>query len=231
NLSWPYSTPDNPSAQDLAKEINGRAIVDLVEETDPSRPARVLPKAGEQLSGFGELRDDGTTLSGCWIYTGSWTAAGNQMARRDNSDPTGIGQTLNWAWAWPANRRIMYNRASCDVSGQPFNPRRSLINWNGTSWVGADVPDYKLDENPAGGMGPFIMNPEGVARFFARKGMAEGPFPVHYEPFETPLRYNPLSPDEPRALSNPAARIFKDDLAAMGKVEDFPYVATTYRLT
>src|SRR3546814_5731697 len=82
------------------------------------------------------------------------------MARRDNSDPTGIGQTLNWAWAWPANRRIMYNRASCDLSGQPFDPRRGLIRWNGKSWEGADVPDYKLDENPASGMGPFIMNPE-----------------------------------------------------------------------
>ncbi|MGE8589163.1 MAG: molybdopterin dinucleotide binding domain-containing protein, partial [Alcaligenes sp.] len=73
--------------------------------------------------------------------------------------------------------------------------------------------------------------PEGVARFFARKGMAEGPFPEHYEPFETPLGYNPLSPDEPRAVSNPAARVFKDDLASMGKVEEFPYVGTTYRLT
>src|SRR3546814_14058720 len=87
-----------------------------------------------------------------------------------------------------------------------------------------------LDENPAGGMGPFIMNPEGVARFFARKGMAEGPFPVHYEPFETPLGYNPLFPDEKRAVSNPAARVFENDLASMGKVADLPYVGTTYRL-
>ena len=231
NLTWPYATPDNPTAQELAKEINGRALVDLVEETDPSRPARVLRKAGEQLSGFGELRDDGTTLSGCWLYTGSWTSLGNQMARRDNSDPTGIGQTLNWAWAWPANRRIMYNRASCDTAGQPFDPRRALIRWNGKSWVGSDVPDYKLDENPAGGMGPFIMNPEGVARFFARKGMAEGPFPVHYEPFETPVGYNPLFPDNKLVVSNPAARVFEQDLASMGKAAEFPHVGTTYRLT
>lgn len=231
NLAWPYATPYNPTAEDLAKEMNGRALVDLVEETDPSRPARVLRKAGEQLSGFGELRDDGSTNSGCWIYTGSWTSEGNQMARRDNSDPTGIGQTLNWAWAWPANRRVLYNRASCDVSGQPFDPRRSLVHWNGKAWVGADTPDYKADENPAGGMGPFIMNPEGTARFFARKGMAEGPFPVHYEPFETPVGYNPLYPDNKLATNNPAARIFEQDLAAMGKVEDFPHVGTTYRLT
>ena len=231
NLYWPYATPDNPHAHELAKEINGRALADLVDNASPSSPAKVLRKAGEQLSGFGELRDDGTTISGCWLYTGSWTSAGNQMARRDNSDPTGIGQTLNWAWCWPANRRIMYNRASCDADGQPFDPGRALIRWNGKAWVGADVPDFKLDENPADGMGPFIMNPEGVARFFARKGMAEGPFPVHYEPFETPVGYNPLFPDNKLAVSNPAARIFDQDLAAMGKVADFPYVGTTYRLT
>ena len=130
------------------------------------------------------------------------------MARRDN-DPTGIGQTLNWAWAWPANRRILYNRASCDVSGKPFDPRRSLISWNGKSWGGADIPDFKADENPEGGMGPFIMNPEGVARFFARAGMAEGPFPEHYEPFETPLGYNPLHPKAKGVTSNPAARVFR----------------------
>src|SRR3546814_18489697 len=80
-------------------------------------------------------------------------------------------------------------------------------------------------------MGPFIMNPEGVARFFARKGMAEGPFPVHYEPFETPVGYNPLYPNNKLVVSNPAARIFDQDLASMGKVADFPYVGTTYRLT
>lgn len=153
------------------------------------------------------------------------------MARRDNSDPTGIGQTLNWAWAWPANRRILYNRASCDPSGKPFNPQRNLISWNGKQWTGADVPDFKVDEDPAGGMGPFIMNAEGVARFFARTNMVEGPFPEHYEPFETPLGYNPLSPDQPQAVSNPAARVFKGDQEQFGKAAQFPHVATTYRLT
>src|SRR5690606_2587275 len=182
NLYWPYANRAAPSAAELAKEDSGRALADL---TDPNDPSRVTRKAGEQLDGFAELRDDGTTISGCWIYAGAWTQQGNQMARRDNSDPTGIGQTLNWAWAWPANRRVLYNRASCDLEGKPFNPRRSLVNWNGKRWVGADVPDFKIDEDPAGGMSPFIMNPEGVARFFARKGMAEGPFPEHYEPFET----------------------------------------------
>jgi len=228
NLWWPYAQPHYPSAAELAKEYSGRALTDL---SSPADPSVVLRKAGEQLAGFGELRDDGSTLCGCWIYSGCWSSAGNLMARRDNSDPTGVGQTLNWAWSWPANRRVLYNRASCDLSGKPFNPRRALVYWNGKAWTGADVPDFKVDEVPENGMGPFIMNPEGVARFFARKGMAEGPFPEHYEPFETPLGYNPLYPDEKRAVSNPAARVFPDDLAAMGKVADFPYVATTYRLT
>ena len=228
NLTWNHAQPLHPSAAELAMEYNGRALEDL---PDPRDPSRITRRRGEQVSGFGELRDDGSTSSGCWIYAGAWTQDGNMMARRDNSDPTGIGQTLKWAWAWPANRRILYNRASADPSGKPFDPKRPLVWWNGTAWTGADVPDFKADEDPAGGMSPFIMNPEGVARFFARDGMAEGPFPEHYEPFETPLGYNPLNPDTPAATSNPAARVFEADLATMGKVDEFPYVGTTYRLT
>jgi len=228
NLSWPYAVPESPSPDELAKEYSGRALKEL---TDPKNPSQVTRKAGEQLAGFAELRDDGSTLSGCWIYCGAWGPNGNLMARRDNSDPTGIGQTLNWSFAWPANRRVMYNRASCDASGKPFNPQRKLIAWNGTAWGGPDIPDYKADEDPSLGMGPFIMNADGVGRFFARGGMAEGPFPEHYEPFETPLASNPLSPGKTETLNNPAARVFKDDRAAFGKVEQFPHVATTYRLT
>lgn len=226
NLSWPYSNPNDPTAMELAKEYSGRALSDLRDAN-----GNITRRKGEQLDGFAELRDDGSTLSGCWIYAGAWTEKGNLMARRDNSDPTGIGQSLNWSWAWPANRRVLYNRASCDVQGKPFDARRQLIAWDGARWTGADIPDYKADEDPNLGMGPFIMNPEGVARFFARKGMAEGPFPEHYEPFETPLAYNPLSPDNKHALNNPAARVFPDDLASMGKPSEFPYVGTTYRLT
>ncbi len=228
NLSWPYARPESPSPEELAKEYNGRALKDIV---DPKDPTKVTRRAGEQLAGFAELKDDGSTSSGCWIFAGAWTQAGNQMARRDNSDPTGIGQTLNWAWAWPANRRILYNRASSDVAGKPFNPKHKLVWWNGKVWTGADVPDFKIDEDPAAGMNPFIMNPEGVARFFAKGAMAEGPFPEHYEPFETPLGYNPLHPKQPKATSNPGARVFPDDLATMGTADKFPYVATTYRLT
>jgi formate dehydrogenase major subunit len=227
-LSWPYANPGKPTPEELAKEYSGKALGDLA---DPKDASKVLRKAGEQLAGFGELRDDGSTASGCWIFCGSWGPTGNLMARRDNSDPTDIGQTLNWAWSWPANRRVLYNRASCDASGKPLNPQRTLIKWNGKQWVGADTPDYKVDDGPAAGIGPFIMNAEGVARFFARANMAEGPFPEHYEPFETPLGYNPLNRNEPRAVNNPAARIFKADRDALGTAAQFPHVATTYRLT
>ncbi len=227
-LSWPYARREDPNPEELAREYSGRALADLY---DPKDKTKLTRKAGEQLSGFGELRDDGTTSSGCWIFCGAWTEAGNQMAKRDSSDPSGIGQTRNWAWSWPANRRVLYNRASCDVAGKPFNKARTLVAWNGKGWSGVDVPDFKADEDPAQGMGPFIMNPEGVARFFARGGMADGPFPEHYEPFESPLGHNPLHPKEPRATNNPAARIFKRDREALGQAAAFPCVATTYRLT
>ncbi len=227
-LDWPYSNPASPTPEELAKEYNGRALAD---QTDPKDATKVVAKKGEQLSGFAQLKDDGTTASGCWIFCGAWTQAGNQMGRRDNSDPTGIGQTLNWAWAWPVNRRVLYNRASCDTAGKPFDPTRKLIGWNGSAWTGADIPDYKVDEAPDQGMGPFIMNPEGVARFFARDGMNEGPFPEHYEPFETPLGYNPFHPNNPVATNNPAARVFPDDRKMFGTAQQFPHAATTYRLT
>jgi formate dehydrogenase major subunit len=229
-LTWPYKVPHAPGADELAKEYNGRALVDL---TDPKDPTKVLVKAGEQLSSFAQLRDDGSTISGCWIYCGAWTQAGNQMARRDNSDPWNIGQTLNWAWAWPVNRRILYNGASVNpATGKPWRADKPLVSWNGKSWGGADVPDIALTADPAApnAVRPFIMTAEGVARLFAPTGMAEGPLPTHYEPFETPLEANPLYKD-PRAKSNPAARVFKSDMDAFGKPKDFPYAATSYRLT
>ncbi len=222
NMTWDYLTPDNPEPEEVAQESNGRALADI---TDAD--GKVLVKKGEQLSTFAHLRDDGTTASGCWIFAGSWTPAGNQMARRDNADPSGLGNTLGWAWAWPLNRRILYNRASADPQGKPWDPKRQLLEWDGAKWTGIDVADYSAAA-PGSDVGPFIMQPEGMGRLFAIDKMAEGPFPEHYEPFETPLGTNPLHPN---VISNPAARIFKDDLAAMGSHEQFPYVGTTYRLT
>src|SRR5262245_11909546 len=228
NLTWAHKIPRAPSPEELAMEYNGRALGDV---TDPADPKKVLVAAGQQLPGFAMLRDDGSTACGCWIYSGCWTQAGNQMARRDNSDPYGIGNTLGWSWAWPANRRVLYNRASSDPSGKPWNPNHRLIFWNGKAWGGADVPDMRPDAAPDEDVGPFIMTAEGVARLFAPTGMADGPLPEHYEPFESPLTVNYMSPNNPKAFSNPAARVFKGDLEAFGKPKDFPYAATTYRLT
>jgi formate dehydrogenase major subunit len=229
NLTWNHKNPAEPDPAELAREFSGRALADVI---DPKTKA-VLRKAGEQLDGFAQLRDDGSTACGCWIFSGAWTEKGNLMARRDNTDATGIGNTPNWAFAWPANRRVLYNRASCDPSGKPWDAKRKLIAWDGTQkkWTGADVPDIKPDSPPEDGMGPFIMNPEGVARFFAVNQMADGPFPEHYEPFESPLDANPLHPKYPKVKSSPAARIFKGDLEQFGDAKEFPYVATTYRLT
>lgn len=230
NLTWKHRQPDAPAPEELAKEFSGKALKDV---TDPKDATKVLVKSGEQLNGFAELRDDGSTSCGCWLFAGSWSEKGNLMARRDNADPYGIGQTLNWAFAWPANRRVLYNRASCDMEGKPYDPKRKLIGWDAGAgkWTGSDIPDFKADSAPEEGMNPFIMNPEGVARFFAVDKMAEGPFPEHYEPMESPLAVNPLHPKNGKAKSNPAARVFKEDWATFGKPDKFPYVGTTYRLT
>ncbi len=225
NLSWDYRIADSPSPEELAMEYNGKALADLKDLKDPTK---VILKKGQQLDGFAQLRDDGSTSCGCWLFSGSWTEKGNMMARRDNYDPSGLGNTLNWAFAWPANRRVLYNRASCDLSGKPWDPKRKLVYWDGSKWTGADVPDFKPDSAPSEGIDPFIMQPEGVGRLFALDKMAEGPFPEHYEPFETPIDTNPL---HPKVISNPAARVFKGDMEAFGKSKEYPYAATTYRVT
>jgi formate dehydrogenase major subunit len=221
NLTWDYINPVDPDPEEMAKEMNGRALTDL---KDPA--GQTLVKAGQQLSGFAQLRDDGSTMSGCWIFSGSFTQEGNQMARRDASDPREAGIAPNWAWAWPANRRILYNRASADPAGKPWNPAKSIIEWNGSKWVGLDVPDYTAAA-PSENVGPFIMNGEGMGRLFALDQMVEGPFPEHYEPFESPSE-NVL---HPKVRNNPAARVYADDRKNFGAAADFPYVGTTYRLT
>jgi formate dehydrogenase major subunit len=226
SLTWPYIDPQHPSLAELAKEFNGKALADL---TDPK--TQQVIKAGQQVPGFAWLKDDGTTSCGNWLYAGCWTEAGPQLARRGTEDPSGQGIYQNWAWSWPANRRVLYNRASCDPSGKPWDAERKQIWWNDASqlWVGNDVPDFKADSHPKDHMGPFIMNPEGVGRIFGPlAAFADGPFPEHYEPIESPIQ-NPL---HPKQSNNPVVKKFNTPLDKYGTTEDgFNVICTTYRLT
>lgn len=222
-MSWDYTDPWSPSPEEVAMENNGKALADIVDAD-----GKLLLKKGQQLSSFADLRDDGTTASACWVYSGSWTPAGNQMARRDNTDPSGLGAVNNWAWAWPLNRRILYNRASADPQGKAWDPLRKLIEWNGQRWQGIDVPDYPVTAAPEKQIGPFIMLPDGMGHLFGLDKLGDGPFPEHYEPLESPTGTNPL---HPAVVYSPTARLFKRDAEALGKADKFPYVATTYSIT
>ncbi len=222
NLNWHYHDPYDPHPEEVAKEANGYALADLLDDK-----GNLIAKKGDLLSSFAHLRDDGTTSSCCWIYTGQWTQAGNMMARRDNTD-TGLGCTPGWAFSWPANRRVLYNRASMDESGKPWDPKRALLHWDGTKWTGSDVADYAATAAPGSGVPPFIMLPEGLGRLFSVGAMYDGPFPEHYEPTESPLAANPLHPE---VSKSPVARSFKADAERFGTREEFPFVATTYSIT
>ena len=225
NLSWAYADAAHPSLSQIAMEVNGKALADL---TDPAT-GQVI-KAGQQLPGFAWLKDDGTTTCGNWIYSGSWTEAGNQMARRGTEDPSDLGIYQNWAWSWPANRRVLYNRASCDPDGKPWDPSRKQVWWNEVAgkWAGNDVPDFKPDSPPKDHMGPFIMTQEGVGRLFVPLGvLADGPFPEHYEPIESPIK-NPLHPGQ---SNNPLVKKFTTPYDKFGTPEEYSIVCTTYRLT
>jgi formate dehydrogenase-N alpha subunit len=226
NLSWAYTNPNNPSLSEVAKEINGKALADI--KDDKQTPSEW--KAGQQLPGFAWLRDDGTTTSGNWLYCGSWPDAGSNAQRRNPDDPSGLGIHPQWGWSWPMNRRVMYNRASCDLNGKPWDPSRKQVWFNEATgkWVGNDVPDFKADSNPKDHMGPFIMNPEGLGRLFVPlAAMADGPFPEHYEPVESPVA-NPLHPQQ---SNNPVVKKYTTDMDKYGTADKFPYVCTTYRLT
>ena len=220
-VDWSYKNPAEPSADELLKELNGKALVDLKDAS-----GKVTRQAGSQLASFGEMRDDGSTDGAMWIYTGVYGPAGNLSQRRDNADPSGLGVYGNWGFSWPANRRIQYNRASADPEGKPWSERKKYMFWNGERWTGPDVPDYVPTIPPSQATGPFIMNPEGVSRLWVRGLMADGPFPVHYEPFESPV----TNPVFPKLKGNPAARIFQRDRPSFGDAKEFPIVATTYRL-
>ncbi len=227
NLTWGYTDPYNPSLAEVAREINGRALADV---TDPATK-QVAVKAGQQLPGFAFLRDDGSTSSGNWLYCGSWTEAGSLMQRRGTDDPSGLGIYANWGWSWPMNRRVLYNRASCDLNGKPWDNDRRQVWWNEVQkrWLGNDVPDFKPDSAPKDHMGPFIMNPEGVGRIFVPlAGMADGPFPEHYEPFESPIA-NPLHPQQ---QNNPVVKKYTTNMDKYGTTgEGYTIICTTYRLT
>ena len=221
NLNWWYSNPAQPSLDEVCKEINGWALQDV---RDPA--GAVTMRAGQQLGRFLDARADGSTLSGNWLYIGTYTDAGNLTQRRSQSDPSGLGRYPDWTVSWPANRRILYNRCSADAQGRPWDPSRVGIAWNGQRWVG-DTPDYTVDSVPDAGLGAFIMLPEGVARLFMPGPFAEGPWSEHYEPAESPVA-NPLHPEH---SSNPAVRHFGTEYDVLGKADAFPIVCTTYRLT
>jgi len=221
-LAWNYGDGHEPDVHLVAKEINGSFTRDM---TIVDKDKTLEFKAGDQVPMFKYLQDDGATAGGCWIYCGSYTKEGNQMARRDQSDPTGLGLFPKWSWCWPVNRRIVYNRASVNPAGEPFNPKRPLLAWDGLEkkWKG-DVPDgpWPPMNDAKEGKYPFIMLPEGHARLYALD-MKDGPFPEHYEPMESPTR-NLLS----RVQNNPAVAVPKNISSDLTK---FPLIGTTYRMT
>ena len=239
HLTWDYATDgperlpdgrtsrlgDEPDAEKVLREINGYTVADR-----------------KQLSGFDALRDDGSTASGCWLYSGVYPEEGYNRANERSADPH-AHVTPHWGFAWPANRRIMYNRASADPEGQPWSERKRYLWWDaeGQRWTGPDVPDFPPNKPPSyrpgpgatgmdaiAGDAPFIMKPDGVGWLFAPGGTKDGPLPAHYEPLESPVR-NALY----RQQSNPSVQVEQSPLNPIAPVGDpeYPIVATNYRLT
>jgi formate dehydrogenase major subunit len=211
-------------AHAVAKEINGYFLEDV---DFPDKKKKF--KKGDLVPSFAYLRDDGSTSSGNWLYCASYTNAGNMMARTGTVDKSGVGLYSEWSWCWPVNRRIIYNRASVDLDGNPWDAKQPVIKWNGKGWDG-DVPDGGAPPMNQGGYWPFIMIPNGFGRIFG-PGRAEGPFPEHYEPLECPTKnlickqqHNPTIFQWHKKGSN---------MDACAGVCDprFPIVATTYRVS
>ncbi|UPK73100.1 molybdopterin-dependent oxidoreductase [Nocardioidaceae bacterium SCSIO 66511] len=233
-LTWDYPVDDHgePDSEAVLAEINGRFLTG--------------PDAGKPLSSYTQMRADGTTAGGCWIYTGVYADGVNHAANRVPQGGPGPSQS-EWGWAWPANRRILYNRASADPEGRPWSERKRYVWWDDEqgSWVGDDVPDFVADRAPGdrpdpsvggpdalAGDDPFVMQADGKAWLFAPRGMVDGPLPTHYEPQESPVANALYSQQQ-----NPARIVFPrtDNLSAPSAGEPgvgvYPYVFTTYRLT
>jgi len=207
NLKWNYGEGEEPDVHLVAKEINGYDLT-----------------TGKLVPSFAKLMDDGTTSAGNWLYCASYTEDGNMAARRDLTDaPNNIGLYPKWSWCWPVNRRIIYNRASCDLQGNPYAPQKWVIKWNAEEkkWLG-DVPD---GGQPPGEKYSFIMRNEGHARLYGF-GLADGPFPEHYEPLESPVK-NIMSSQQ----NNPTIKIWAGEMDAVSSPDKYPIIATTYRVT
>jgi formate dehydrogenase major subunit len=243
-LTWEYADED---ADEVLREIHGGRA----ERRLPAgRSAGILPAgpagsrrslrqdAGAPLKHFGELAADGSTYCGCWIYSGVYDGTNKANAR----DPHGR-YAHGWGYAWPLDRRILYNRASADPEGKPWSERKALVWWDEEQreWVGHDVadftrgkaPDYRPGAEQGGdealpGDAPFIMHPDGMGWLWVPSGLKDGPLPTHYEPLESNIR-NPLYDQQ----SNPEAQRFErpDNPYASSPDDRFPYVLTTYRLT
>jgi formate dehydrogenase major subunit len=237
NLTWNYGK--EVDIHKVAKEINGYYLEDVYDKK--ATPPKLLGKKGELCATFVHLQADGTTSCGNWLYSQSYTQKEgkviNMMARRGKNDPTGLGLYPEWAWCWPVNRKIIYNRASVDLNGNPWDPKRPLLKWDPNKedpatkkpgmWVG-DVPDGPAPPMAKDtGKYPFIMMAEGRGAIYG-PGLADGPFPEHYEALECPLEENMMS----KQRINPTVKIFseKDDAFYSCDVR-YPYVATTYRVT
>ncbi len=237
DLVWDYQPQGpkkEPNMELVLKECNGYATEDIKE-----KDGSLLYKGGQPLKTFGHLKDDGSTACGNWIYTGIYPEEGKNLALRREKPKEGDYLAHTWGFAWPANRRILYNRASADPSGKPWSEKKKLIWWDAKDkkWVGLDVPDFgptmapdapRAKEGPLKGISgtdAFIMNPHGLGQFFA--SILDGPFPEHYEPFESPTK-NLLS----KVDHNPVAKVWDvGDLNRLGGPDKYPYVLTTYRLT
>jgi len=234
NLKWNYSTNGEFDPHKVAKEINGYFLEDVTIDGKVYKKGTLVPS-------FVLLQDDGRTSSGNWLYCNSYTEEGNKSERREHQDASNnIGGYPEFAWAWPLNRRIIYNRAAVDLKGQPWDPEHWVVRFDGKvsdgkyvdgKWVGDVIdgggmplqhPDGSAND---GGRFPFIMRPHGVGQIYG-PGLLDGPFPEHYEPLESPIAENFMS----SRRRNPLLRYSKKgDLPA----EDdplFPIVCTTYRL-